>query len=153
MFVMRAALIQVTWMGYPYSTGLSTMDHLIIDDFGEVVSLKPMARSQLVFGSFNNWTKMNDATLSLWVKVMQAVPNVTLKLKTPSSTDVKCRNKFKQCFENSGIDASCLIFTGSSYLHDMMREHIKVVLLWIRCLIPVERQPLRRYGWGFLCLL
>lgn len=157
MFAMRAAPIQLTWMGYPHSTGLSTMDYLIADTvvcppendhlcsesvirlpehcvfcfpptdkFGEVDDDLPAAREQPVFGSFNNLTKVNELTLSLWLDVMKAVPHAKLKLKTPSFTDQKCRDEFRDYFVNAGISVDRLIFTGPSSLEDMMNEYAEV---------------------------
>lgn len=157
MFAMRAAPIQLTWIGYPHSTGLSAMDYLIADTvvcppendhlssesvirlakhcvfcfpptdtFGEVDDDKPAARQQPVFGSFNNLTKVNELTLSLWVDVMKAVPDAKLKLKTPSFTDPKCRGEFRDYFVNAGLSVDRLIFTGPSSLEDMMHEYAEV---------------------------
>jgi len=156
-FAMRAAPVQLTWMGYPHSTGLSTMDYLIADSvvcppendhlcsetvirlpkhcvfclpptdkFAEVDNNKPASRQQPVFGSFNNLTKVNESTLSLWLDVMKAVPEAKLKLKTPSFTDANCREQFKAYFEKAGITSDRLIFTGPSPLAEMMREYAEI---------------------------
>jgi predicted O-linked N-acetylglucosamine transferase (SPINDLY family) len=157
LFAMRAAPIQVTWMGYPHSSGLSTMDYMIADPivcppendhlcsesvvrlprhsvfcypptkaFGEVDIEKPASRKNIVFGSFNNLTKVNDTTLQLWRDVMLAVPNAMLKLKTPSFTDPECKAAYMNYFVQAGINAERLVFSGPSSLYDMMREYSEV---------------------------
>ena len=157
MFAMRAAPIQLTWMGYPNSSGLSAMDYMIADPivcppendhlcsetlirlpkhcvfcltptdkFGEVDNEKPAKRKQIVFGSFNNLTKVNKLTLSLWIDVMHAVGDAKLKLKTPSFKDQQCLDEFKGYFKDAGISEDRLIFTGPSALEDMMREYSEV---------------------------
>lgn len=157
LFAMRAAPLQVTWMGYPHSTGLATMDYLIADpivcppendglcseqvvrlpnhcvfclppkdQFGPVDPVRPAQRQQIVFGSFNNLAKVNPATLSLWVDVLQAVPDALLKLKTPSFTDPHCIDDVERYFVDAGVDQNRLIFTGPSALDAMMREYAEV---------------------------
>ena len=96
------------------------------DRYGEVDDNKPAARQQPVFGSFNNLTKVNESTLSLWIDVMKAVPEAKLKLKTPSFTDPECREEFIDYFINAGISDDRLIFTGPSSLEDMMREYAEM---------------------------
>jgi predicted O-linked N-acetylglucosamine transferase (SPINDLY family) len=157
MFAMRAAPVQATWMGYPHSTGLTTMDYMIADDvvcppqhdhlctetvkrltqhsvfcfpptdeFGEVDINQAAARHAVVFGSFNNLSKVNDETLALWRDVMLAVPTATLKLKTPSFTDNQCRQYYLDYFKQAGIAEQRLIFSGPSSLYAMMREYNEI---------------------------
>ena len=169
MFALRAAPVQMTWLGYPHSTGLAEMDYLIADsivcpekndklcvekvlrlpehcvfcfppeqNFAEIDNDLSYIRDGLsegvaggeaqgiVFGSFNNLTKVNSATLDLWLSVLLAVPNSRLKLKTPSFTDEECRQEFIKHFVDRGIAVHRLIFTGPSSLEDMMAEYNQV---------------------------
>lgn len=157
LFARRAAPIQMSWLGYPHSTGLTTMDYYLADPiicpqhhqhlyaeqvirfnshcvfcfppdnrYGEVDHHKPEQRTKVVLGSFNNLTKVNHTTLHLWLKVMKALPDALLKLKTPSFTDTICLNQVHHFFTENGIAAHRLIFSGPSSLHAMMREYSEI---------------------------
>lgn len=153
-FAMRAAPIQVTWMAYPHSSGLSSMDYIVADhivcpaendalcseavarltkhsvfcfppteEFGGVDLDKANMRNSTVFGSFNNLTKVNNETLTLWRDVVLCVPDSKLKLKTPSFADPQCRQDYLDYFMQAGIAEDRLIFSGPSSLESMMREY------------------------------
>ncbi len=155
-FALRAAPVQVSWMGYPHSSGLSSIDYLM----GDAVSCPPehdhlyaeqvyrlpgycvfcyprhehypayqapeSTTSPIVFGSFNNLTKVNDYTLQLWIKLLHAIPNARLHLKTPSFTDAKCIAQFYADFEARGINSERLSFTGPCSLDEMMHEYLQI---------------------------
>ncbi len=155
-FALRAAPVQVTWLGYPHSTGLTTIDYLIADAIccppendalcSEQVyrlpdhcvfcypvndnypAFDPATRKtdRVVFGSFNNLTKVNQATLQLWVKLLHAIPQADLYLKTPSFADPACIAQFYTDFEAQGIDRKRLNFNGPTGLDDMMCEYLQI---------------------------
>jgi predicted O-linked N-acetylglucosamine transferase (SPINDLY family) len=152
LFSRRAAPVQVTWLGYPHSTGLSNMDYLIGDSvacpsssdnlFTETLlplqkhcvfclpsediygPVLPRPKNEpLVLGSFNNLSKVNPSVLALWTEVLLAIPTAHLKLKTPSFTDQECLSQVKAIFLDHGIEEERLIFSGPSGLVDMMQEY------------------------------
>jgi predicted O-linked N-acetylglucosamine transferase (SPINDLY family) len=110
-FARRPAPVQVTFAGYPGSTGLETMDYRLTDvhldppglhDAAYVESswrlpdtfwcydplgidvavseLPARARGYVTFGCFNNFSKLNDRVLSLWARVLAALPGSRLLL-------------------------------------------------------------------------
>jgi predicted O-linked N-acetylglucosamine transferase (SPINDLY family) len=103
-FARKPAPIQVSWMGYPGTTGLRAMDYYLADphflppghfdnQFTEKLVYTPPAPFQqhmrappvnplpaltnghVTFGAFNRLGKMNDATLALWAQVMRELPD------------------------------------------------------------------------------
>lgn len=150
-FAMRAAPVQATFLGYPHSTGLSSIDWLIGDAtvspaghahlFSEGLAQLPdsvfcwasmddyplpPARARdapVVFGSFNNAMKLSPRTVALWAQVLKAVPGSQLLLKAPSLRDEAVRARFASLFSRQGIDNERLIFRGPSGLADMMQEY------------------------------
>lgn len=150
-FAMRAAPVQATFLGYPYSTGLSTMDwiigdatvtptehaHLYSEGLAQLpgsvfcwaaVNSYPLppprpAGVPVVFGSFNNAMKLSPKTIALWVKVLLEVPDSRLLLKAPSLKDAAVRARFADLFAKQGIAPERLIFRGPNGLSDMMREY------------------------------
>lgn len=104
LFAMKPAPVQVSWIGYPGTTGLTRMDYYIadpiwappgsIDDqfteklmlipsntfffpssFAPDVSPLPSAEGRpFTFGSFNRVNKLNPATIRLWSRVLEKVP-------------------------------------------------------------------------------
>lgn len=151
LFAMRAAPVQATFLGYPYSTGLSTMDWLIGDATvtpaahanlyseglaqlpGSVFCWQPVdeyplpparpAAAPVVFGSFNNAMKLTPRTIALWSRVMQAVPDSRLLLKAPSLRDDAVRQRFADLFAAQGIVRDRIEFRGPDGLADMMQQY------------------------------
>lgn len=150
-FAMRAAPVQATFLGYPHSTGLSSMDWLVGDAtvspvehahlFSEGIAQLPasvfcwapvdhyplpQARSAVapvVFGSFNNAMKLSPQTIALWAQVLKAVPNSQLLLKAPSLRDAAVQARFAELFAAQGIARERLILRGPSGLAEMMQEY------------------------------
>ncbi|MBI3898549.1 MAG: tetratricopeptide repeat protein [Gammaproteobacteria bacterium] len=115
-FAGRAAPVQVHYLGYCASTGLSAMDYWIGDEiltppetdshFSEQVwrlpriwlsydaqaaaplsAWQPVQDGTIWVGSFNNLGKLTSATLALWAKVLHALPEGKLLLKTKGLAD------------------------------------------------------------------
>jgi protein O-GlcNAc transferase len=113
LFAGRLAPVQVTYLGYPNTTGLAEMDYRFTDEVADpqgdadrahverlvhfsscawaymppaavdgAFDLPAAGDGETVsFGSFNNLSKVNDATLRLWAGVLAAVPRSRLILK------------------------------------------------------------------------
>lgn len=156
LFAQRAAPVQVTYLGYPGSTGVPNIDWLIGDEVvtpkdhdslyservwrlpGMVFCFAPEANypepqwteayrhRPLTFGSFNNVPKLTPRTLQLWSSVLRAVPDARLLLKAPSFTDPGAIRAFSKRFEGLGIDLSRISFRGPTGLSEMMSEYAEV---------------------------
>lgn len=71
------------------------------------VSALPAASGQsITFGSFNNFTKINERVLELWVEIMKAVDGSRLLLMLKGSS----RDKVRRFFEERGIRADRVEF-------------------------------------------
>ena len=150
-FALRAAPVQATFLGYPHSTGLSTIDWLIGDAvvspaehahlFSEGIAQLPgsvfcwapvdnyplpparPANAPVVFGSFNNAMKLSPQTIALWSRVLKAVPQSRLLLKAPSLRDAAVQARFTDLFAAQGIGSERLVLRGPTGLADMMQEY------------------------------
>lgn len=137
-FASKPAPIQVTWMGYPGTTGLSQVDYIIGDTAqipsgdehwyvervvrldpgyvsysppGDAPDVKPLPAGRLgrvTFGSLNNLAKLNPSTLDLWAKVLAAVPGSRLLLAWQSLADHRVAGRIREAAVAAGIPSSCL---------------------------------------------
>jgi predicted O-linked N-acetylglucosamine transferase (SPINDLY family) len=109
MFARKPAPVQVTWMGYPGTTGLRAMDYFFADPHflppGEfdrhfteklvylptapfqpqrsappVNALPALANGFVTFGSFNRLGKLNASTVDLWSKLLREIPGSRMLL-------------------------------------------------------------------------
>ncbi|KAK4481646.1 hypothetical protein RD792_012553, partial [Penstemon davidsonii] len=135
MMACRPAPIQVTWIGYPNTTGLPTIDYRISDSLAdppdtkqkhveEIVRLpesflcySPSPEAGLVsptpalsngfvtFGSFNNLAKITPKVLQVWAKILCAVPNSRLIVKCKPFCCDSVRQQFLATLEKLGLES------------------------------------------------
>ncbi len=138
-FARKPAPCQISWLAYPGSTGLETMDyrltdalmepadiaeasperpmrlpdswccHQPIDDQEEVGSLPAAKQGYVTFGSLHNFAKVNEAVLRCWSRVMAATPNSRLLLYCPAG---ETRKRVAKLFDAAGVAADRLEFAG-----------------------------------------
>ena len=156
MLSQRVAPVQVSFLGYPGSTGVPNIDWLLVDavvvppehdvlctervyrlphtvfcyapevDYPYPVYGAAQAERPLTFGSFNNVPKLTLHTIALWAKVLARVPGSRLLLKAPSFRDASAVRLFRERFEQQGVDASRIEFRGPVGLTNMMAEYADV---------------------------
>jgi len=107
----RPAPVQISYLGYPNTTGLSTVDYRITDTYAEdpengtlyteellimpqsflcfgafekrPITPQPpvLSRGYITFGSFNNLTKLTPDVVRVWSAILQQVPESRLMIK------------------------------------------------------------------------
>ncbi|MBI3898548.1 MAG: tetratricopeptide repeat protein [Gammaproteobacteria bacterium] len=134
-FARRAAPVQAHYLGYCASTGVSEMDYWIGDEiltppqtdshFSERVWRLPRVwvsydgkkeapvsgwgsdpDGTVWVGSFNNLGKLTPATFALWARVLHALPEGRLLLKTRELADAGNRQRVLDVMAGHGIPAS-----------------------------------------------
>ncbi|TYJ12540.1 hypothetical protein E1A91_A11G359000v1 [Gossypium mustelinum] len=131
----RPAPVQVTWIGYPNTTGLPTIDYRITDSFadppdtkqkhveelvrlpecflcytpspeaGPVSPTPALANGFITFGSFNNLAKITPKVLQVWARILCAVPNSRLVVKCKPFCCDSVRQKFLSTLEQLGLES------------------------------------------------
>lgn len=155
-FAWKPAPVQATWLGYLATTGVAEMDYLLGDpqatppeDDGhfsekvwrlpdvwacftppdaklEVGPLPALSTGCITFGCFNNLTKMNDAVVALWARVLKAVPGSRLFLKTKQLEDPTVGEATRRRFAEQGIEPGRLILEGASPRAELLAAYNRV---------------------------
>ncbi len=141
-FAAKPAPVQVTWLGYFGSTGVSGVDYVLADpwsvppgdedQFTEQVWRLPetrlcfappdasvevgpppvMASGCVTYGCFGNLAKVGDAVLSVWCRVLQAVPGARMFVKAKQLGDAAVRQRLIARFHEHGIGEDRLTIEG-----------------------------------------
>lgn len=141
-FAQKPAPIQVTWLGYPNTTGLEAMDYRITDEIADPPGNDEFYTEQLVrlpvaflcykpsisapdvtpppcikngfitLGSFNNLAKMGAGVIALWADLLHTMPEARLLIKNPSLTDSGTRGRYLDMFCGHGIDEKRIDLIG-----------------------------------------
>lgn len=141
-FAHAPAPVQVSWLGYPNTTGLEAVGWRITDadadpegadalyterlvrlDDGflcyepwptapDVASLPAERRGALTFGSFNNLAKVGQRVIELWSRVLRAAPGSSLLVKAPPLADPGVRALLSARFEKCGVPSRSLTLLG-----------------------------------------
>ena len=153
MFAWKPAPVQVSWLGYFATTGVEAIDYLIADRYtlpaveeinftekiwhlpetrlcftppDDEVDVSPlpaaMARG-ITFGCFNNLTKMNEDVVTLWSRVLSAIPGSRLYLKAKQLTESSVQEKVLNRFAARGIDSARLRLEGQSSRADYLKSY------------------------------
>jgi len=146
----KPAPIQVSYLGYPNTSGSKKVDYRITDGhadiaggtiYSETLAVLPESflcfgefqdvaiddqlpeeiNGFLTFGSFNNIQKLNRPTIELWSELLSNTPGSKLLLKELSFDSKIVRDNIIELFEGYGIEADRLVFRGRL---DAIDEHL-----------------------------
>jgi predicted O-linked N-acetylglucosamine transferase (SPINDLY family) len=129
----KPAPIQVTYLGYPDTTGMEQVDYRLTDELADppesqqfyteeliylpdgflcykpvdfappTAPLPTLKNGHITFGSFNNNCKINPFIMSLWAEVLKANDGSRLVLKFRGGDDEGLRDHYLRKFEELGI--------------------------------------------------
>ncbi len=132
---LRPAPVQMTYCGYPATTGLRTIDYRLVDSITDppghekYLAERPLrldpcflcyrppseapapaphsahADGRVVFGSFNMILKVNAGVIELWSRLLRRVPTAHLMVKSLAFTDATTREDFAARFIAAGAPA------------------------------------------------
>ncbi|MFZ6864526.1 tetratricopeptide repeat protein [Undibacterium sp. Ji67W] len=153
-FAMRPAPIQISWIGYPGTSGLDAMDYFLGDQnflpYGEmdkqftekivrlpcattfkasdkappVNELPAKTNGYLTFASFNRPDKLNRGVIALWGKVLRALPNA--KLVMAAMRAESGIGTLQAWLNEEGITSDRLTFFPRSTIHTYLSLHHQV---------------------------
>jgi len=144
----RLAPVQVSYLGYPGTTGLRSMDYRLVD---AITDPSPQAESQnterlvrfaptawcfrppaeapapsrhqgpVTFGSFNQVGKLGDGLLREWARLLEALPGSRLLVKAYGLDVASYAQPFQSRLIQAGIASSRVILRG---LTPSLEEHL-----------------------------
>lgn len=133
LFSLKPAPVQITWLGYPDTTGLSTIDYRLTDgiadpdgvdrfhseklvrlpqgflcyeaptDAPDVGPAPALAAEGVTFGSFNNLNKITPEIIRIWCSLLLRVPKSRLIMKGRHFADAGIRRRYIEMFAAGGI--------------------------------------------------
>jgi predicted O-linked N-acetylglucosamine transferase (SPINDLY family) len=156
-FARKPAPVQVTWLAYPGSTGLTAIDYRLTDSIidppnrddtvysesskrlpGCWVCYDPLSEAPprpiaqngpITFGSLNNPCKINPRTLRIWARIMREVSGSRLLLLSPSENQ---RIQIRRIFEEAGVKPSRIDFVSARSRNEYLRQYDNIDI----CLDP-----------------
>ena len=138
----KPAPIQVTYLGYPDTSGMQAIDYRLTDalveppeaqkfyteelvflpdgflcyrppDFAPTVTPLPAdEKGHITFGSFNSSCKVNPVIAELWSEILKADKNHHLILKLKGGDEPEIKERCLGCFERFGIGPEKLNVCG-----------------------------------------
>jgi protein O-GlcNAc transferase len=191
LFARKPAPVQLAWLDYVGTTGLATMDgiigdagHLPLSDqrwyvepilhvaadlyryeppsgAPPVAALPALAAGRVSFGCFNSAYKLSASTLSLWARILHALPSSRLILKAPEYGTADTCRRFLALFAQHGIGPARLdLRAGAVHPLGMLAAYEEVDIALdpfpysggltsleaLHMGVPVVTMPGRRFG-------
>lgn len=131
----RLAPVQVSYLGYPFSTGVSAIDYRLTDaiadppgsedlaaetllrlarsyyaytppaDVPDVAPLPMLARGAPTFGVCSNLSKVSPTTLDLWARLLIEIPHARLVWRAKAFEDAATATAMRQALGGRGVAA------------------------------------------------
>ena len=149
-FTFCPAPIQVTWLGYPNTTGLKHINYRLTDELADPsgitdhlyierlvrlprsflcyappilsIEVAPLPEGAIIFCCFNNYPKISDTVLQLWCRVLHTLPGSLLSIKNGSLHNTGVHDRLVNRFAAHGIDRSRLTLCSHS---ESREEHLR----------------------------
>ncbi|MFC7514231.1 tetratricopeptide repeat protein [Herbaspirillum sp. GCM10030257] len=155
-FARKPAPIQLTWIGYPYTTGLAAMDYRLTDAGMDppgltechntetllrlpatsqfqpaamrppVNALPALSQGTFTFASLNNLGKITEPAIALWSRILSALPHARLVLG--NINDEPTRQKMADSFGRHGIHADRLVMHPKMAMPEYLALHHQIDL-------------------------
>lgn len=155
-FAMKPAPLQISWIGYPATTGLRAMDYYLVDKYCAPVGtmddqfveklvrlpaawafqpagsvplgvLPALFSGKFTFGSFNRVSKLSDRSIGLWSRVLLEVPGARMLLGGVEEKEAEQR--LVERFAARGIGVERLLFYPRVAFEEYQALHNKIDLL------------------------
>ena len=147
-FARRAAPVQMTWLGYPNTTGMSAIDYRITDAHADphgtadALATEKLLRlpsgwcyrpptdappteaigdGSVTFGCFNALAKINRPLVAMWSAVLKEVGESRMLLKSRGLDRAEVAARIYDLFEEQGIEPRRIELLGAS---PSLREHL-----------------------------
>jgi len=146
----RSAPLQVGYLGYPHSSGMSRMDYRIVDsvtdpegmtlnterlarlprcflcyrpdaDAPEVAPPPSAEKGEIVFGSFNNFVKLTDKGVRRFARALARTPGSRLLIKGHHGADPSMKERLLSRFAACGVEADRIELAGRT---PSKRDHL-----------------------------
>jgi predicted O-linked N-acetylglucosamine transferase (SPINDLY family) len=91
-----------------------------------VSELPAIKNGYVTFGNFNNLTKMNHKVISLWVRILNAIPESKLFLKTKQFRDPRMQHETADQFSKLGIYSERLLLEPYTPRADYLSAYNRV---------------------------
>ncbi len=138
----KPAPVQVTYLGYPNTTGMEQIDYRFTDDLADsaesqkyytekliflpdgflcyrpadsappVTPLPAMQKGYITFGCFNCNPKINPYVISMWAQILKSNKDSRLILKFDGAADAKVQHLYTRHFARFGVSSYRLDFYG-----------------------------------------
>lgn len=158
-FAQKPAPLQLSWLGYWGSTGLSSIDYVLADPFSipqseekwfvEKIWRMPNLRycfstpnnapdvcpppclknKDIVFGSYQFLRKINHGVLGCWVKILAACPLARLRIQSLSFAKQEVRDQFVERLKAIGIDTDRVDLVGGMSTYEYLASYAEVDVL------------------------
>ncbi|PMS22527.1 glycosyltransferase [Trinickia dabaoshanensis] len=153
-FAWKPAPVQVSWIGYFASTGLSAIDYVLGDEWvlpqeeaahfierpwrlphGYLCFTPPEPAvpidtadpvRPLTFGCFSDLVKVNDRVVAAWSRILSALPGARLFLKAQQLADEAQRTAIVARFGAHGVAADRLSLEGPSSRDEYLAAYNRV---------------------------
>ena len=136
-FVLKPAPIQISYCGYPGSSGVKSIDYHLTDRYADckqsekyyteklvymdktflaytpsmgignlpaIVDDQPCkTNNYITFGTFNRFNKINKKLISVWERVLVAIPTARFAIKTKEFLTPKIKAYFFDCFKDKSV--------------------------------------------------
>jgi predicted O-linked N-acetylglucosamine transferase (SPINDLY family) len=156
LFARKPAPVQITWISYEGTTGLTAMDYILADRHlipegaeehycervlrlpevyvcydppaaaPEVGPLPAWNEGRVTFGSFNNLAKINPQVVAVWADILRRLPGARLVLKYRGLNDPGTRRHYTELFAAQGIEPSRLELLSWSAYAEMLAQYNQI---------------------------